>query len=290
MTPIRSLTRRHVLGLSLLAASAPLQRALAAEVRSGASLLLVADAGCRRPVEALCADFTRETGIPVERSYGNLEQIFAQARANGRVDVLIADADFIDHAHSLDLPQRVALGRGQLVLAWRRKLLGRRSPDPITDPVRDLPRMQSITLPNPAQTIHGRAAEQWLKAKAFWEPLQDKLKIVQTVPQVSAYLTTGQIDAGFLSLTEVLAVKGQLGGYIELRPGVDSYAPIDIVAAFPAEDAQPGTATSRARLKQFLQSPGAHDLLRDDAAALIPESGTAPPAAIAVGGERSPLY
>ncbi len=262
MTPIRSLTRRHVLGLSLLAASVPLQRALAAEVRSSASLLLMAGAGCKRPVEALCADFTGETGIPVERSYGNLEQIFAQARANGRVDVLIADADFIDQARSLDLPQRVALGQGQLVLAWRRKLLGRRSPDPITDPARDLPRMQSITLPNPKQVIYGRAAEQWLKAKALWPPLQDKLKIVQTVPQVSSYLTTGQIDAGFLSLTEVLAVKGQLGGYIELRPGADSYAPIDIVAAFPSAAAQPNTAAERARFAQFLQTAAAQQILR----------------------------
>jgi len=151
------------------------------------------------------------------------------------------------------------------VLAWRRKLLGRRSPDPITDPVRDLPRMQSITLPNPKQTIYGRAAEQWLKAKALWAPLQDKLKIVQTVPQVSAYLTTGQIDAGFLSLTEVLAFKGQLGGYIELRPGADSYAPIDIVAVFrqpqrsrtPPPSA-PGLRSScrRPRRSRFCARPG----------------------------------
>lgn len=237
----------------------PAVRALAADP---AGLLLMAGAGYKRPVEALCADFTRETGIPVERSYGNLQQIFAQARASGRVDVLIGDADFIDHAKDLSLPQRQTLGQGKLVLAWRRKLLGRRSPDPITDPVRDLPEMQSITLPNPQQAIYGRAAEQWLKAKGLWAPLQDKLKIVQTVPQVSAYLTSGQIDAGFLNLTEVLAVKGQLGGYLELQPGAGSYASIDIVAAFPEQTAQPETAASRARFAQFLQSAQAQEILR----------------------------
>ncbi|CDW92888.1 MULTISPECIES: molybdate ABC transporter substrate-binding protein [unclassified Thiomonas] len=252
------LTRRR-LALGGLMALLPAARALAADP---AGLLLMAGAGYKRPVEALCADFTRETGIPVERSYGNLQQIFAQARASGRVDVLIGDADFIDHAKDLSLPQRQTLGQGKLVLAWRRKLLGRRSPDPITDPVRDLPEMQSITLPNPQQAIYGRAAEQWLKAKGLWAPLQDKLKIVQTVPQVSAYLTSGQIDAGFLNLTEVLAVKGQLGGYLELQPGADSYAPIDIVAAFPAETAQPETAASRARFAQFLQGVHAQEILR----------------------------
>ncbi|MDE2173743.1 MAG: molybdate ABC transporter substrate-binding protein [Betaproteobacteria bacterium] len=252
------LTRRR-LALGGLMALLPAARALAADP---VGLLLMAGAGYKRPVEALCADFTRETGIPVERSYGNLQQIFAQARASGRVDVLIGDADFIDHAKDLNLPQRQTLGQGKLVLAWRRKLLGRRSPDPITDPVRDLPEMQSITLPNPQQAIYGRAAEQWLKAKGLWAPLQDKLKIVQTVPQVSAYLTSGQIDAGFLNLTEVLAVKGQLGGYLELQPGADSYAPIDIVAAFPEQTAQPETSASRARFAQFLQSAQAQEILR----------------------------
>lgn len=252
------LTRRR-LALGGLMALLPAARALAADP---AGLLLMAGAGYKRPVEALCADFTRDTGIAVERSYGNLQQIFAQARASGRVDVLIGDADFIDHAKDLNLPQRQILGQGKLVLAWRRKLLGRRSPDPITDPVRDLPEMQSITLPNPQQAIYGRAAEQWLKAKGLWAPLQDKLKIVQTVPQVSAYLTSGQIDAGFLNLTEVLAVKGQLGGHLELQPGAGSYAPIDIVAAFPEQTAQPETAASRARFAQFLQSAQAQEILR----------------------------
>jgi molybdate transport system substrate-binding protein len=252
------LTRRR-LALGGLMALLPAARALAADP---AGLLLMAGAGYKRPVEALCADFTRDTGIAVERSYGNLQQLFAQARASGRVDVLIGDADFIDHAKDLNLPQRQTLGQGKLVLAWRRKLLGRRSPDPITDPVRDLPEMQSITLPNPQQAIYGRAAEQWLKAKGLWAPLQDKLKIVQTVPQVSAYLTSGQIDAGFLNLTEVLAVKGQLGGYLELQPGADSYAPIDIVAAFPEQTAQPETSASRARFAQFLQSAQAQEILR----------------------------
>ncbi|MGC9237217.1 MAG: molybdate ABC transporter substrate-binding protein [Thiomonas sp.] len=252
------LSRRHLV-LAALAVALPAARAVAAEPTG---LLILAGAGYKRPVEALCAEFTRQTGIAVERSYGNLQQLFAQARASGRVDVLIGDADFIDHARDLSLPQRQMLGQGKLVLAWRRKLMGRRSPDPITDPVRDLPDMQSITLPNPQQAIYGRAAEQWLKAKGLWEPLQDKLKIVQTVPQVSAYLTSGQIDAGFFNLTEALAVKGQLGGYLELQPGPESYAPIDIVAAFPADGVQPATAASRAQFAQFLQGKAAQDILR----------------------------
>ena len=255
-----SLRRRHALFALLALAGAPLPRVSAAEP---ATLLVMAGAGYKRPVEALCAAFTRETGIVVERSYGNLQQIFAQVRASGRVDVLLGDADFIDHARDLSLPQRMPIGPGKLVLAWRRNLPSRGGPDPLQDPVRDLPEMQSIAIPNPEQAIYGRAAQQWLRAKGLWNTLRDKLKIVQTVPQVSAYLTSGHIDAGFMNLTEALAVKEQLGGYVELKPGPDSYQPIEIVAATPRPDQHPATAAARERFATFLHSPQAKTILRD---------------------------
>ncbi len=232
---------------------------------ASAPLLVMAGAGYRRPVDALCAAFSSQNGLPVERSYGNLEQLFAQIRASGRVDALIGDAQFVDHAREVDLPQRVALGQGVMVLAWRRKLLGRYSPQPIVDPVRDLPTMHSIALPNPQATIYGKAAKEWLQAKGLWETLQEKFKIVQTLPQVSAYLTSGQIDAGFINLTESLGVRGQLGGYLQLLPGQGSYAPIDIVAAMPAPGSgDPATAAARAEFARFLQTAQARDILREN--------------------------
>jgi molybdate transport system substrate-binding protein len=251
MSPSNSvlLSRRHLLRWSLLAAALPLPRAFAADA---APLLLMAGAGYKRPAEALCAAFTRETGIPVERSYGNLQQVFAQIRASGRVDVLLGEADFVEHAKDLDLPQRLPLGDGILVLAWRRDF----------DMPQNLLDVQSVAMPNPQQAIYGRAAQQWLQAQGLWDGLQSRLKVVQTVPQVSAYLTSGQIDAGFVNLTEALAIKDQLGGMTVLKSGADSYAPIHIVAAFPAEGAQPDTASSRARFAQFLQSARAHEILR----------------------------
>ncbi len=248
-------------GLALAAGAAAFPRAFAAD---GTPLLVMAGAGYRRPVEALCAAFSAQTGASVERSYGNLQQLFAQIRASGRVDALIGDEELIAQNKDLDLPQRVVLGQSTMVLAWRRKLLGRYSPQPITDPVRDLPSMQTLCMTNP-QTIFGRAGKAWLQAKGLWEPLQDKLKIVQTLPQVSAYLTSGQIDAGFLNLTEALAVKGQLGGYIALQPGPGSYAPIDIIAAMPAASAgDPATASARAAFARFLQTDPARATLRDN--------------------------
>jgi molybdate transport system substrate-binding protein len=116
-------TRRHWLaslagaGLSLWLAPAT-----ALHAQTTPALLLMAGAGYKWLVEALCAAFTQTAGVAVERSYGNLQQVLAQAKASGRVDVMVGDADFIDKAKDLPLPQRVALGQGILALAWRRNL------------------------------------------------------------------------------------------------------------------------------------------------------------------------
>ena len=244
------LSRRALLLLPLLA-TLPAARVLAAAAQP--PLLLFAGAGYKRPAETLCAAFTRETGVPVERSYGNLQQVFAQIRASGRVDVLLGEADFVEHAKDLDLPQRVPLGDGILVLAWRRDF----------DMPQNLLDLQSVAMPNPQQAIYGRAAQQWLQAQGLWGGLQGRLKVVQTVPQVSAYLTSGQIDAGFINLTEALAIKDQLGGMTVLKSGADSYAPIHIVAFFPPDSAHPETAGCRAAFARFLQTDRVKAMLRE---------------------------
>lgn len=228
-----------------------------------AALLLMAGAGYRRPMEAICAAFTQETGVAVERSYGNLQQVFSQARASGRVDVLVGDTDFIDKARDLNLPGRLTLGEGIMALGWRRGLAaaaglagheGARS-------LLAMPGL-SVAMPNPQQAVYGNAARQWLQAQQLWAPLQERLKVVGTVPQVSAYLGSGQVDLGFINLTEALALGDQLGGYLRIPPGEGSYAPIEIVAALPEADAHPATRAARERLVAFLRGAKAQDLLR----------------------------
>ncbi|WP_234262718.1 MULTISPECIES: molybdate ABC transporter substrate-binding protein [Hydrogenophaga] len=228
-----------------------------------ATLLLMAGAGYRRPLEALCQAFTQETGIAVERSYGNLQQVFAQARASGRVDVLVGDADFIRKAEGLNLSQRLPLGQGVMALAWRRDLPGQPEPSGSAGArawleVAGL----SVAMPHPQQAIYGLAAQQWLQAQGLWEGLQPRLKIVGTVPQVSAYLTSGQVDLGFVNLTEALGAQAQLGGFLPLPAGEGSYRPIEIVAAMPAPGAHPQTQAARERWTRFLSAPKAQELLR----------------------------
>ena len=46
----------------------------------------------------------------------------------------------------------------------------------------------------------------YLHNTGLWTPLQKKLLIVGTVPQVSTYLLSGEVDVGFINLTEAMAL------------------------------------------------------------------------------------
>ena len=234
-----------------------------AQAQTSATLLIMAGAGYKRPVEALCAAFTQASGLVVERSYGNLQQIFAQAKASGWVDVLVGDASFIDKAQDLALPRRIRLGQGILTLAWRRKL-------PVPAGVSGLAGVRellaepeySVAMPNPQQAIYGHAAQQLLQAQGLWDGLQNRLKVVGTVPQVSAYLASGDMDLGFINLTEALALRDQLGGFIQLPSGDGSYTEVAIVAASPEASNSPEALANIQKFALFLETPGAREMLR----------------------------
>ncbi|WP_241839069.1 molybdate ABC transporter substrate-binding protein [Rhodoferax antarcticus] len=219
------LTRRRALGGAAAVVATWMGVTNDLRAQPASAMLIMADAGYKRPVEALCAGFTKTTGVVVQRSYGNLQQIFAQAKASGGVDVLVGDAEFINKAQNLQLPRRIILGQGILALAWRHQLS---VPANLagTPGVRDLlaTAQWSVAMPNPQQAIYGNAARQLLQAQGLWGGVQDRLKVVGTVPQVSAYLTSGDVDVGFVNLTEALAVKDQLGGFILLAASLLAWA------------------------------------------------------------------
>ena len=269
-TPVRTgaintpavLNRRQVLGAAAVF-GLWLGSSRLAQAQTSATLLIMAGAGYKRPVEALCAAFTQASGLVVERSYGNLQQIFAQAKASGWVDVLVGDASFIDKAQDLALPRRIRLGQGILTVAWRSKLAVPAGLNGLVG-LRELlaAPQYSVAMPNPQQAIYGHAAMQLLQAQGLWDGLQNRMKVVSTVPQVSAYLTSGDVDLGFINLTEALAAKDQLGGFIQLPSGDGSYTEVAIVAAMPEQSNSPEALVNIQKFALFLETPVARGILR----------------------------
>ncbi len=207
------------------------------------ALLVGAAAGYKKPVEALCAEYVRMGGEAPRRFYGNLGQIIAQSERDARVDVLIGDAAFLDQS-KLEFARRVDLGVGRLALAWARGVRIERAEEAQS--------LARVAMPDPRQAIYGRAAEAFVQQSA-WR-FAHPPKLLSTVPQISAYLRSGEIDAGFINLTEALALGEAIGGYIELPR--ESYPAIRIQAAFPAAADDDSEDCAR-----FLQGAGARAIL-----------------------------
>jgi molybdate transport system substrate-binding protein len=199
--------------LLALASLLCLGRAVAAD-----PLLVAAGAGYRKPVLELLDAFGKETGQPAEGIFGNMKQIETQTRQNDRVLLMIGDRAYLE---PLAIAEHfVPLGQGRLVL--------------ITPPGRKLasldelraPAIRRIAVPDRNKAIYGKAAFACLQQLGLLPDLETKLLEVATVPQVSVYVTTGEVDAGFVNLTEALADAPRLGG--SLAAPASCYAPIEI--------------------------------------------------------------
>ncbi|MGD9888777.1 MAG: molybdate ABC transporter substrate-binding protein [Halothiobacillaceae bacterium] len=211
------------------------------------ALLIGAAAGYKKPLEALAQHYTASEEHALRRFYGNIGQIITQSERDGRVDVLVGDAAFLDQA-PFAIAQRVDLGVGRLVLAWAKGVELKQ--------VKDVQTLGRVALPDARQAIYGRAANAFIRHEnlSFVVPP----KVLSTVPQISAYLRSGEIDAGFINLTEALALGDSIGGYFELPES--SYAPILIQAAVPAKNDADSTEVDA--FLRFLQSPPAQKILK----------------------------
>lgn len=215
------------------------------------TLLIAAGAGYKRPVSELAGLFEKKTGTRVEQIYGHMGGIVTQARQSGKVAVIFGDLSFLEKLEDLSFSAFLPVGDGRLVLAWPS---GKRLQS-IAE-IHDR-RFARIALPDPKAAIYGIAATEYLQRSGLDSAVRERLQVVSTVPQVSAYLITGDIDAGFINLTEALAIKERIGGYLEVEQKY--YAPVRIVAGVVKgfED-----LTSVKALQAFLGSDEARQALK----------------------------
>lgn len=211
------------------------------------SLFIASGAGYKVVVEALARAFTEESGVAVERIHGNMAQIMGQARNSGKVDLLIGEESFLAGS-PLPLAASTPLGMGRLVLAWPKA-----KPEPRG---LDVPEVERVAIPDPKKAIYGKAAMEYLERSGQLAALKDKLLVVGTVPQVFAYLSTAEVDAGFLNLTQALAAADHLGGYRVLEN--ELYTPIAIECFQLKTAPNPKAAKDFAR---FLESGTARSIL-----------------------------
>ncbi|GAB3466321.1 molybdate ABC transporter substrate-binding protein [Azotobacter salinestris] len=242
--------RRHVQALRLWLALVCLLVAGALPASAAESLTIAAGAGYKRPVSELAAAFERRSGIRVEPFFGNMGQVLAQARQSDRVAVVFGDQAFLEGAGQPAFVRYLPAGKGRLVLVWPtgRTLTG---PEDLLGPA-----FARIALPDERHAVYGKAASQFLARSALAGRLEGRLIRVANVPQVSAYLASGEVDAGFVNLTDALGVRERIGGFLEIDPRL--YDEIRIVAGVvEGRESLPGVAA----LAEYLASPEARAIL-----------------------------
>jgi len=188
----------------------------------GESLLIAAGAGYKRPVAELAEAYEKKTGNKVEQIYGHMAGVVTQARQSGKVALIFGDLSYLEKVEGLSFSAFLPVGNGKLVVGWPTGKTLKSALD-LADP-----RFARIAIPDPKAAIYGIAAMEFVRSANIEAAVKDRLQIVSTVPQVSAYLITGEIDAGLFNLTEALAIKDKIGGYVDVDQKY--YSPIRIVA------------------------------------------------------------
>jgi molybdate transport system substrate-binding protein len=209
-------------------------------------------AGYKTMVEFLAAAF-RASGGKIEEAYGgHIGHIVAQISQGSGATVVISDQGTLEDVASLSTFSKfVPLGETPLVLAWR-KGATLNSPEDLADK-----KFERVAHPDPQGAIYGRAAAAYLKSSGLLDKLGDRIMAVSTVPQVMAYLTAGEIDAGFVNRASVRSAGDKIGGSMEITTG---YPPIHMVAAVVAgTENDPETKA----FVEFLGSDKAKAILRE---------------------------
>lgn len=214
------------------------------------SVLVAGGAGYKRPIDEIANGFEAASKIKVERIYGHMGHVLQQTRASGKVAVVFGEQDVLEKADQVAFSRFLPLGRGRLVLAWPKGKTLKSAAELGGEG------FARIGVADTKQAIFGKAAIEFLQHGALYPAVEKRLIVVSTVPQVSAYLISGEVDAGFINLTEALAIRDRIGGFIEIP--VDDYAPIRITAGLVAgQDSAPVRA-----LVDYMQTQAVTEIIK----------------------------
>ena len=185
------------------------------------TITIASGAGYKRPLMEIAEKFEKKTGNHLDAVFGHMQQIFSQAKMTGQIAIIFGDRSFFDQS-GISFAEYYPVGQGRLVLAWRNGLHLEKIMD-----IRDN-RITRVGMPDEKKAVYGRAAAEYLQKSGLSGDVGSKVLVVSTVPQVSAYLETGEIDAGFINITDAIGIQDKIGGYLAAEQSL--YTPIQIQA------------------------------------------------------------
>lgn len=161
---------------------------------SVASITVYCAAGLKKPVEAIAADYKKETGISVNLQYGGTGTLLSQIELAKRGDLFIAADD-----GSLADARKRGLVAENFPLVVQRPVLAVKSGNPRS--IRSLADLERadvrLALANPEAASISKVTKRLLAEK--WAPLAAKAAVMKpTVTELAADLQIGAIDAAIV--------------------------------------------------------------------------------------------
>lgn len=171
-------------------------------------------------------------GVLLHYNFGGSGELQKQIEAGAPVDVFVSAAD----------RQMDELDRKGLILSGSRRTFARNALVAVVPSdtrltltrAADLlqPQVQRIAIGNPRTVPAGQYAEESLRALGLWDALRPTLVFGENVRQVLEYVARGEVEAGFVYVTDLMARPGPIKE--AFRPPQSSYAPVTYPVAVVA--------------------------------------------------------
>jgi molybdate transport system substrate-binding protein len=161
---------------------------------SGKSLTVYCAAGLKKPVEAIAAQYEKETGTSISLQFGGTGTLLTQLRLANRGDLfLAADDGSLADARKLGVTREVL----PLVIQHPAIAVAKGNPKNIRT-LADLEKPEiRLALPNPEAASIGKVVKKLLGAR--WEVLAAKAAVMKpTVTEVAADTRLGAVDAAIV--------------------------------------------------------------------------------------------
>lgn len=144
-------------------------------------------------------EFTKDTGIKVEFTFGSTGLLTQQIKEGAPFDLFAAAHesyidDLLDSESVLaDSKEYYAIGR--IVLMANKKEAVILDKNYLLSP-----EVKTITIANPEHAPYGKAAKETLEAWGIWKEIEPKIVYAENIRQAYQYVESGNADAGLIAL------------------------------------------------------------------------------------------
>jgi molybdate transport system substrate-binding protein len=154
------------------------------------------------PIQAIAADFEKDTGHKLVTSFGATGQFYAQIKNGAPFEVFLSaddtTAEKLEQEGATVKGSRFTYAIGTLAL-WSAK-------DGYVDAQGDVLRKnayQHLSIANPKAAPYGLAATQVLAKQGLHDKVKDKIVEGQNITQAFQFVSTGNAELGFVALSQI---------------------------------------------------------------------------------------